>query len=229
MRYTHFFVFVLVLLVGLTSVLTAQSVATQSSGTTRGGVMLFGGLALPNGAFGKTDGSDEAGYAKQGFFGGAEIMFSLAPSIGIVVDGRYIINKLNEEELMKGVPSGATVSVGQYTNILPMAGIRLYTTGPIGLFVDAQAGYMFSKLPEFSYSYTYLGATYSGKQDSQNGKGLAYGASAGLDIGNTLVIGGSYIISKPKFDVTSGSGSSATTTTMEQQMNMIQVWAGIRF
>ena len=228
MRHTLVFVYVLVFLVGLTSGLTAQTAVTQTSGTLRGGFMLFGGLAMPNGEFGKTDG-DNAGFAKTGYFGGAEIMFSLAPSIGIVIDGRYIINKLNEEEMTKSVPSGATVSVGQYTNILPMAGIRLYTTGPIGLFVDAQAGYMFSKLPEISYSYTYLGATYSGKQDSQNGKALAYGASAGLDIGNTLVIGASYIISKPKFDLTSGSGSSATTTTMEQQMNMIQVWAGIRF
>lgn len=228
MHLRHFFVFVLVLLIGLTSVLTAQSVATQSTSISRGGLMLFGGLSLPNGEFSKTEG-DNAGFAKSGFFGGAEIMFSLASGVGIVVDGRYIINKLNEEELMKSFPSGATVSVGQYTNILPMAGIRLYTTGSLGLFVDAQAGYMFSKYPEFSYSYTYFGTTYSSKQESQNGKGLAYGASVGIDISNTLVIGGTYIITKPKFESTTGSGSAATTTTMEQQMNMIHVWAGIRF
>ena len=227
MRFRLFFILVLVLLVGMTSVLTAQSGMTQSSGTTRGGLMLFGGLGLPNGAFGKTDGSDEAGYAKQGFFGGAEIMFSLAPSVGIVLDGRYMINKLNEEEILKqaGSPSGASVSFGSWTGILPMGGLRLYTTGPIGIFVDAQAGYIFAKSPEVTA--TYLGS--SSKQDSQNGKGLAYGASAGVDIGNTLVIGASYIITKPKFESTSTSGGTSTTVTMEQPMNMIQVWAGIRF
>jgi hypothetical protein len=227
MRFKHLFILVLVLLVGVTSVLTAQSGVTQSSGTTRGGLMLFGGLSFPNGAFGKTDGSDEAGYAKQGFFGGAEIMFSLAPSIGIVLDGRYMINKLNEDEMQKQLAgfTGVSLSVTQYTGILPMGGIRLYTTGPIAVFFDAQAGYMFAKTPEI----TVTGPGFTQKVDAQNGKGFTYGASAGIDIGNTLVIGGTYIISKPKFDMTTGSGASATTTTMEQPMNMIQVWAGIRF
>ena len=188
--------------------------------------MLFGGLSLPNGEFGKTDG-ENAGFAKQGFFGGAEIMFSLMPSVGIVLDGRYMINKLNEEELLKqfGSTKGVSVSVGSYTGILPMGGLRLYTTGPIGLFVDAQAGYMFAKSPEM----TVTAPGFSQTIESQNGKGLAFGASAGLDIGNTLVAGATYIISKPKFESTSGSGASATTTTMEQQMNMIQAWVGIRF
>ena len=82
-------------------------------------------------------------------------MFSLAHGVGIVLDGRYMINKLNEDELMKqsGSTSGMTVSFGQYTGILPMAGLRLYTTGSLGLFVDAQAGYIFAKSPEISYTY----------------------------------------------------------------------------
>ena len=227
MKFRHFFVLVLVLVIGMTSVLTAQ-LATTESGTTRGGFMLFGGLALPNGEFGKTDG-DNAGFAKQGYFGGAEIMFSVAPSIGIVLDGRYMINKLNEDEIMKQVnPShlNMSTSFGSYTGILPMGGLRLYTTGALGLFVDAQAGYMFAKGPDMSVTY----AGHTQKAELQNGKGLAYGASAGLDIGNTLVIGGSYIICKPKFDATeSVDGTSSPSTTVEQPMNMIQVWAGIRF
>jgi len=189
--------------------------------------MLFGGIGLPNGEFGKTDG-DNPGFAKQGFFGGAEIMFSLAPSIGIVLDGRYIINKLNEDELLKGSGPSMTASFGQWTGILPMGGIRLYTTGSIGLFVDAQAGYMFAKSPEISYSGTFNGTPINYKNESQNGKGLAYGASAGIDIGNTLVVGASYIITKPKFESTSSSGAPGSTPT-EQQMNMIHLWAGIRF
>jgi hypothetical protein len=225
MHIRHSIVFVLVLVVGLTTVVSAQSYSTQPSGT-RGGLMLFGGLALPNGDFGKTEG-EGAGFAKMGFFGGAEIMFSLAPSIGIVLDGRYIVNKLNEDELMKqiGSTSGGTVSFGQYTGILPMGGLRFYTTGPIGIFVDAQAGYMFAKTPEITYTM----GTFSQKVESQNGKGFTYAGSAGIDISNTLVIGGTYIISKPKFESTTGTGSSAVTTTMEQQMNMIQAWVGIRF
>ena len=226
MRYRHFFVFVLALLVGLTSVLTAQSGVPQPSGTTRGGLMLFGGLGLPNGAFGKTEGED-AGYAKQGYFGGAEIMFSLAPGVGIVLDGRYMINKLNEDEILKQVGGGSNVSVslGSFTGILPMAGLRLYLPAPLSIFVDAQAGYIFAKTPEM----TYTAPGFSQKVESQNGKGLAYGASAGIDIGNTLIVGATYIITKPKFESTSGSGATATTSTMEQQMNMIQAWVGIRF
>jgi hypothetical protein len=225
MRYRHFFVLVLVLVIGMTSVLTAQ-LATTQSGTTRGGFMLFGGLALPNGEFGKTDG-DNAGFAKKGYFGGAEIMFSVAPSIGIVLDGRYIINKYDDSQIatMIGSYPGYTYSVGSYTGILPMGGIRLYTTGTLGLFVDAQAGYMFAKSPEV----TVTGPGVNEKVDAVSGKGLAYGASAGIDIGNTLVIGATYIICKPKFEMTVTAGSQQTTQTAEQPMNMIQVFAGIRF
>jgi hypothetical protein len=219
-------VLVLVLLVGSTSVLTAQ-LATAPSGTTRGGFMLFGGLAMPNGAFGKTDGSDEAGYAKQGFFGGAEIMFSVAPSIGIVLDGRYIMNKFDDSQIVSAIGStpGFTHDVGSYTGILPMGGIRLYTTGPFGLFVDAQAGYMFAKTPEV----TVTGPGVNEKVDAVSGKGLAYGASAGIDIGNTLIIGASYIICKPKFEMTISENGQQITQTAEQPMNMIQIFAGIRF
>jgi hypothetical protein len=225
MRFNHLFVLVLALLIGLTSLLSAQS-ATTPPGTTRGGLMLFGGLALPNGEFGKTDG-DNAGFAKKGFFGGAEIMFSVAPSIAIVLDGRYIINKYDDSQIaaMVGSYPGISYTVGSYTGILPMGGLRLYTMGSLGLFVDAQAGYMFAKSPEV----TVTGAGMNEKVDAVSGKGLAYGASAGLDIGNTLIIGASYIITKPKFEMTTNVGGQQTTQTAEQQMNMIQVWAGIRF
>ena len=217
---------ILVLLIGLTSVLTAQTGTPQSSGTSRGGVMLFGGLSMPNGEFGKTDG-DNAGFAKKGYFGGAEIMFSVAPSIGIVLDGRYIINKYDDSQFASSLASypGLSYSVGSYTGILPMGGIRLYTTGAIGLFVDGQAGYMFAKSPEI----TVTGPGVNEKVDAVSGKALAYGGSAGIDIGNTLVVGATYIICKPKFDMTVSAGSQQTTQTVEQPMNMIHVFAGIRF
>jgi len=223
-------VLTLVLLIGLSLPLIAQESRSKDKksdeGTSRGGLMLFGGLGLPNGAFGKTEGED-AGYAKQGYFGGAEIMFSLAPGVGIVLDGRYMINKLNEEEILKQVGGGSNVSVslGSFTGILPMAGLRLYLPAPLSIFVDAQAGYMFAKTPEM----TYTAPGFSQKVESQNGKGLALGASAGIDIGNTLIVGATYIITKPKFESTSTTGGTSTTTTMEQQMNMIQAWVGIRF
>jgi len=225
MSLRHFFVLVLVLVIGLTTVLTAQT-STEQSGTTRGGLMLFGGLSMPNGAFGKTDG-DDAGFAKQGYFGGAEIMFSLAPGIGIVLDGRYIINKYDDSQIAAalGKLSGISYTVGSYTGILPMGGIRLYTTGSLGLFVDGQAGYMFAKSPEI----TITGSGVNEKVDAVSGKGLAYGASAGIDIGNTLVIGATYIICKPKFEMTVTAGSQQTTQTAEQPMNMIHAWVGIRF
>ena len=217
MRFPTLTVLVVVLFVALTIPAAAQ---------TRSGLMLFGGMALPNGEFGKTEGA-EAGFAKMGFFGGAEIMFSLTPGVGIVIDGRYSVNKLNEEEILKTIGGGSNVSTsfGSYTGILPMGGLRLYLPSPVAVFVDAQAGYMFAKTPEISY--TYSGTTQ--KFESQNLKGLAYGASAGIDIGNTFVIGGTYIIAKPKSEVTTGSGATATTVTMEQKMNMIQAWVGIRF
>jgi hypothetical protein len=225
MSLKHFFVLVLVLVVGMTSILTAQ-MATTESGTTRGGFMLFGGLAMPNGEFGKTDG-DNAGFAKQGYFGGAEIMFSLASGIGIVLDGRYIINKYDDSQIaaMIGKYPGFSYDVGSYTGILPMGGIRLYTTGTLGLFVDAQAGYMFAKSPEV----TVTGPSVNEKVDAVSGKALAYGASAGIDIGNTLIVGASYIICKPKFEMTVTENNQHTTQTVEQPMNMIQAWVGIRF
>ena len=215
----------MILVIGLTPVLNAQ-LANTTSGTPRGGFMLFGGLAMPNGEFGKTDG-DNAGFAKTGYFGGAEIMFSLAPSIGIVLDGRYIMNKYDDSQIAKSIGSypGFSYSVGSYTGILPMGGIRLYTTGPLGLFVDAQAGYMFAKSPEL----TITGPGVNEKVDAVSGKALAYGASAGIDIGNTLIVGATYIICKPKFEMTVTENGKQVTQTAEQPMNMIHVFAGIRF
>jgi hypothetical protein len=225
MRCRQFSVLVLVVLVGLTSVLTAQS-STAPSGTSRGGFMLFGGLALPGGEFGKTDG-DNAGFAKTGYFGGAEIMFSVAPSIGIVLDGRYIINKFDDSQIVAAIGNypGFTYDVGSYTGILPMGGVRFYTTGTLGLFVDAQAGYMFAKSPEV----TVTGPGVNEKVDAVSGKGFAYGASAGIDIGNTLIVGASYIICKPKFEMTMTENGQQTTQTADRPMNTIQIFAGIRF
>jgi len=220
------FILVLLLLIGLTSVLTAQTAMTEAPGTARGGFMLFGGLALPAGEFGKTDG-DNAGFAKKGFFGGAEIMFSVAPSVGIVLDGRYIMNKFDDSQIVSAIGNtpGFTHDVGSYIGILPMGGIRLYTTGPIGLFVDGQAGYMFAKSPEV----TVTGPGVNEKVDAVSGNAFAYGASAGIDIGNTLIVGASYIICKPKFDIAVTENGHQTTQTAEQPMNMIQVFAGVRF
>jgi len=227
MRVRHFSILVLALLVGLTSALIAQSGTTQSSNT-RGGFMLFGGIGLPSGDFAKAD-VDFKGSAKQGYFGGAEIMFSVAPNIGIILNGKYLIHKYDDSEIAKQIASypisGLSYTVGSYTAILPMGGIRLYTMTPIGLFVDGEAGYIFAKSPEL----TVTGPGLSEKVDSQSGNAFAYGASAGIDIGNTIVVGASYIASKPKFDITANLNGAKSTETIEQPMNVILIFAGIRF
>lgn len=220
LRFKRLSILVLILLVGMTMPLSAQL------GGSHGGLMLFGGISLPAGAFGKTDG-DDAGYAKKGWFGGAEYMFSLIPGIAVVVDGRYLQHKFDDSQILSQVGNlpGVSVSVGSYTGILPMAGIRLYTASPLGIFIDAQAGYMFAKSPEVTAS----GPGITEKIDAQSGKALAYAASAGLDIGNTFIVGASYIMTKPKFEMTMTVAGKTTAQTAEQSMNMIQIFGGIRF
>ncbi len=220
LRFRYLPILVLILLVGMTMPLSAQL------GGSHGGLMLFGGIGLPAGAFGKTEG-DDAGYAKKGWFGGAEYMFSLIPGIAVVVDGRYLQHKYDDSQIMSRIGNlpGVSMSVGSYTGILPMAGIRLYSASPLGIFIDAQAGYMFAKSPEVTVS----GPGITEKIDAQSGKAFAYGASAGIDIGNTFIVGASYIITKPKFEMTTTVGGNTTTQTGEQSMNMIQVFGGIRF
>ena len=221
-RSTRVAIFALVVSFGLSLPAAGQEAATK-----KGGLMLFGGLGLPNGAFAKAEGGADDGYAKSGWFGGAELLLSPSAGFGIVINGRYMQNPVDGDQFKKqlGVVSGLNVTAGSYTGIHPMAGLELYTTGSLGLFVNATAGYMFAKSPEITVS----GLGITSKSDAQSGKGLAYGFSAGIDIGNTLVLGGTYIACKPKFDVSTTTGGKTTTDTMEQQMNMIEAWVGIRF
>jgi hypothetical protein len=84
---------------------------------------------------------------------------------------------------------------------------------------------MMAKSPEITIS----GFGITSKMESASGKALAYGLTAGLDIGNFLVAGASYIMTKPKFDMKTTTGTISITNTVEIEMNTIQVFAGIRF
>ena len=194
--------------------------------TSKSGLLLFGGLTIPSGKFSKTDGED-AGAAKKGWVAGGEYLVSLIPSVGIVLSGRYMNNPFDEEVVkaeMGGI-TGLSSKVGSYTGILPMAGVQVYMPTTIGIYVNAQAGYMMAKSPEITIS----GFGITSKMESASGKALAYGLTAGLDIGNFLVAGASYIMTKPKFDMKTTAGTLTMTNTVEIEMNTIQVFAGIRF
>jgi hypothetical protein len=138
------------------------------------------------------------------------------------------MNNPFDESLVKneiGSTSGVSYTVGSYTGILPMAGVQVYMPTTIGIYVNAQAGYMIAKSPEITVS----GFGITSRMESASGKALAYGLSAGLDIGNFLVAGASYIRTKPKFDMKTTAGTISITNTVEIEMNTIQVFAGIRF
>jgi hypothetical protein len=194
--------------------------------TSKNGLLLFGGLSIPAGKFGKTDG-DGAGAAKKGWVAGGEYLVSLIPSVGIVLSGRYMNSPFDEEVVKNeiGGAAGINYSIGKYTGILPMAGVQVYMPTSIGIYVNAQAGYMMAKSPEITIS----GFGITSKMESASGKALAYGLTAGLDIGNFLVAGASYIMTKPKFDMKTTTGTISITNTVEIEMNTIQVFAGIRF
>lgn len=194
--------------------------------SSKSGLLLFGGLSIPSGKFSKTDG-EGAGVAKKGWVVGGEYLVSLIPSVGIVLSGRYLNNPLDEQVMKNEVGSGTGLNydVGSYTGILPMAGVQVYVPTTIGIYVNAQAGYMIAKSPEI----TVTGFGTTSKMEAASGKALAYGLSAGLDIGNFLVAGASYVMTKPKFDMKSTAGTITITNTVEIEMNTIQVFAGIRF
>lgn len=194
--------------------------------SSKNGLLLFGGLSIPTGKFSKTD-EDGAGAAKKGWVAGGEYLVSLIPSVGIVLSGRYMNNSFDEQIVKNEIGSltGVNYSVGSYTGILPMAGVQVYMPTTIGIYVNAQAGYMMARSPEITIS----GAGITSTLESASGKALAYGFSAGLDIGNFLVAGASYIRTKPKFDMKTTGGTITITNTVEIEMNTIQIFAGIRF
>lgn len=194
--------------------------------TSKSGLLLFGGLTIPSGKFSKTDGED-AGAAKKGWVAGGEYLVSIIPSVGIVLSGRYMHNPFDESVVKNeiGGTAGLNYTVGSYTGILPMAGVQVYMPTTIGIYVNAQAGYMMAKSPEITVS----GFGITSKMESASGKALAYGLTAGIDIGNFLVAGASYVMTKPKFDMKTTAGTVSITNSVEIEMNTIQVFAGIRF
>jgi len=105
------------------------------------GLMLFGGLSIPAGKFGKTD-EEGAGAAKKGWVAGGDYLVSLIPSVGIVVSGRYVHNPMDEQVVKDGFGSttGMSATVGSFTGILPMPGVQVYMPTTIGIYVNAQAG-----------------------------------------------------------------------------------------
>lgn len=198
----------------------------KSQSFSKGGVTLFGGLSIPAGKFAKTD-EEGAGAAKKGWLAGGQYTLPLALGVGIVVSGRYMQNPFDEEIVRNeiGHAQGVSYSVGSYTGILPMAGVELSMPTSIGIFVNGQVGYMFATLPEVSIS----GMGMTSKMEAASGKAMAYGVSAGIDIGDFLVVGGSYILTKPTFEIKSTVAGTSTIRKAEIEMNTFQVYAGIRF
>jgi hypothetical protein len=214
-------------IVFLTSIfIVIVAVPMMGQFSSKNGLTLFGGLSIPVGKFSKTD-EEGAGAAKKGWVAGGEYLVSLIPSVGIVLSGRYMHNPMDEQVVKNeiGSATGMSYTVGSFTGILPMAGVQVYMPTTIGIYVNAQAGYMMAKSPEITVS----GFGTTSRMESASGNKLAYGVSAGLDIGNFLVAGASYIMTKPKFDMKTTAGTITITNTVEIEMNTIQVFAGIRF
>jgi len=190
-----------------------------------------GGLALPTGDFASTS-SAQAGGATAGFSAGANLIFSLVPTLSVVGSFSFASNGV-DEEMVKNLTGTSSYDgdVGSWTTLWPMAGIRYSTgVGPVvGVFLTAQGGLLLGSSPEVDV--TSGGNRYTSKSTSASS--FAYGFSGGVMIANKFTVELRVLSGQPEYDFefqASGSGFTSTFTgTSDQPTSIIQLNAGIVF
>lgn len=192
---------------------------------------LTGGLALPTGDFASTS-SVQAGGATAGFSAGANLIFSLIPTLSVVGSFSFVSNGV-DEEMVKNLTGTSSYDgdVGSWTTLWPMAGIRYSTgVGPVvGVFLTAQGGLLLGSSPEVDV--TSGGNRYTSKSTSASS--FAYGFSGGVMIANKFTVELRVLSGQPEYDFefqASGSGFTSTFTgKSDQPTSIIQLNAGIVF
>jgi hypothetical protein len=221
---------------------------------------IFGGAAIPVGDFASTS-SSEAGFAKMGFTAG--IQFVTGGQIGFLASASYSSNPLDdkiksmveEDFVSSSSTSGSNISasVGSYTNILLLAGLKIGTTNTTGInfFFAPIIGLDLAKYPEITVDgssetyvstsyypyYTYVPVTVHATESSSTAAAFVYGATVEAIISDHLTIAAKYIVGKPKYDITidasaSASGYSASTSSnesVEQSIGVFMFCVGYAF
>ncbi len=153
------------------------------------------------------------------------------------------------------VPSGSNISasVGSYTNILLLVGLKIGTTNTTGVnfFFAPIIGLDLAKYPEITVDgssetyvstsyypyYTYVPVTVNATESSSTAAAFVYGATVEAIISDHLTIAAKYIVGKPKYDITidasaSASGYSASTSSnesVEQSIGVFMFCVGYAF
>lgn len=176
----------------------------------------FGGLAFPVGDFGSTS-SSQAGGAKTGFAFGGELGIPISESLAILTSATFAFNALSEEYIKSASGSSSSISgtLGSWTTIWPMAGLRFTTSvSPlVGFYAQGQIGLLAGSTPEVNASQS--GYKYSAASASSSS--FAYGFGVGLMFGKTVSTGLRYSGGQPTYEykvtaTRSGPGFTSTTT-----------------
>jgi hypothetical protein len=186
--------------------------SSEGSGSIFG---IYGGLALPLGSLGKTDG-DYAGYAKTGFSGG--LQFVTGGTIGFIVDGSYSHNKIDVPTA--GIPAGKLEYTG-WTSIIGLAGLKIGTDNSSGInfFIAPFAGVMHEITPEvtFTPSGSSTSTTY---QPKASGTGFAYGGAVEAIFAGHVTLGAKFVASKLKFKY-SVNGQDIESDAMNRSLLLV--------
>lgn len=188
---------------------------------------LFGGAALPAGAFGSDSWSDdEPGFAKLGFAAGFE-WNSAGEIIQAGISGIIAVNACDIGSAFSGSSYGISAEATPWVTGWLMGGVRLggAPTPNLRIFGEPQIGIMFGASPAVTMtSRNYYGNSFTSKSDAAIGYGIAYGIGWGITV-SKFSAGMKYLASKPKYTRDEGSSDS----TFRQSTSLIFFYVGVTF
>lgn len=190
---------------------------------------LFGGLMLPQGDFGNTNG-EKAGYAKIGLGAEFEVNYMYDPIIYWTTSATISVNSIDEDVLAKQMseifPSNVSVSAGDYTLIWALTGLNLETKTPSGVIIygNGKVGILFSSFPNIKIL---LGGT-TINQTTEMGIALAIGLGAGVKI-NKLNLGIRYYTGEPNYKQKANFGGIESTAKVKLPATLLSLVVGYNF
>ncbi|HUG41753.1 MAG TPA: outer membrane beta-barrel protein [Longimicrobiales bacterium] len=143
------------------------------------GFGVHAGVSLPMGDYADTD-TQESGAAELGFMGGVDLFFPLgmAPGLSWLTSVSAVAHSVDGD-----VFAGTGIDVtGGYLLFPVMTGLRFdIPAGPLGLFVQGQAGIVLAKGPSFSSSL--------GSANSEWGSKFGFNIGAGAQVSQNIYAG----------------------------------------
>ncbi len=186
---------------------------------------LLGGLAIPVGAFGETQG-EKAGGAGTGFVFGADMLYPIGPVTIMHPSILWTHNSVNTQSITDAIP-GISIDATSWSTLCFLFGLGalMPSSNSTDFILSGDVGLMLAYSPEITLSSSEVSIT----ENSSSATSFAYGFTAGLLFNKKVSLTMRVVSSEPSYNVTASSGEISFSTTITQPTTIVLVLLGLSF